>query len=670
MKIDSVEVKNFRMLKNLSVDLEDTLSLVIGKNNTGKTSFLMILEKFLSGGKNFSIDDLNIDTQNEIVDVTKNKIDSKNYKEIGLSLKLRISYDADKDDTSDISELFLDLDENNHTIVILFEYFLSYEKYNRLFDDLKSDAQKSILYFLAKNIHQYFEIRIRTVKYDDEDNSAETSYDTINKILAIQIISARRDVSNEHGKSNSLSSLSNKYYHNTEHDDSAIRALQETLRKTDNELTEEYGHLFAPIVETIKRFSYTPNESEISIISELGESIFQDTIVKYKHGDTFLPEDYNGLGYLNLMAILFEIYIKLGKMTKPSDGKNKPINLLFIEEPEAHTHPQMQYAFIRHIKNFLNEQTAFGSEPLSLQTIISTHSSHIVSQGDFNDIKYFYRNSDTTVLSKNLKDLYVRMTEKKGDIEKKKQEDAFRFVKQYVTLNRAELFFAEKAILIEGDTERLLVSAMMKQFDDKNRDRAGYVPLLSQNISVIEVGAYSHIFQAFFDFLNIKTLIITDLDCCKNGEKGPAVKCSFSEATVTTNASLKSFFNTDDIQEIMALDDSKKIFCFIDGEPTTDDSGRLRIAFQKTDNGYTARSFEDAFLSINISFISEKKDSFIALKNRNLISDESTDYYKIANECIDSKTGFALDVLINSNESYTNWKTPLYIKEGLEWLEK
>jgi predicted ATP-dependent endonuclease of OLD family len=502
MKIDSVKVENFRMLKNLSVDLEDTLSVVIGKNNTGKTSFLMILEKFLSGGKNFNIDDFNIDTQKEIVDLTKNKIDSKNYKEIGLSLKLYISYDADEDDTGDISELFLDLDENNHTVVILFEYFLSYEKYNRLFDDFKSDAQENILYFFAKNINQYFEIRIRTLKYDDEDNVAETSYDTINKILAIQIISARRDVSNEHGKSNSLSSLSNKYYRNTEHADSAIRTLQETLRKTDNELTKEYGQLFEPVVETIKRFSYTPNESEISIISELGESVFQDTIVKYKHGDTFLPEDYNGLGYLNLMAILFEIYIKLGKLTNPNDGKNKPINLLFIEEPEAHTHPQMQYAFIRHIKDFLTEQTAFRDEPLTLQTIISTHSSHIVSQGNFNDIKYFYRNSGTTVLSKNLKDLYARMVKAESGVDKDRQESAFRFIKQYVTLNRAELFFAEKAILIEGDTERLLISAMMKQFDDKNKDIAGYVPLLSQNISIIEVGAYSHIFQTFLDFLN------------------------------------------------------------------------------------------------------------------------------------------------------------------------
>jgi hypothetical protein len=148
------------------------------------------------------------------------------------------------------------------------------------------------------------------------------------------------------------------------------------------------------------------------------------------------------------------------------------------------------------------------------------------------------------------------------------------------------------------------------------------------------------------------------------------VRCNFSEATVTTNASLKSFFKTDDIQKITALDDSEKIFRFEDGEPTADDSGRLRIAFQKTDNGYTARSFEDAFLSVNISFVSDKKGNFTALKNRDLISNESTDYYQIADKCIDSKTGFSLDVLLNSDENYTNWETPLYIKEGLEWLAK
>jgi predicted ATP-dependent endonuclease of OLD family len=48
MKINKIEINNFRLLKNLKLDLEEDLSLVIGKNNTGKTSILSILDKILN----------------------------------------------------------------------------------------------------------------------------------------------------------------------------------------------------------------------------------------------------------------------------------------------------------------------------------------------------------------------------------------------------------------------------------------------------------------------------------------------------------------------------------------------------------------------------------------------------------------------------------------------
>ncbi len=38
MKITKIKVKNYRLLKNFSIDLEDELSLIIGKNNCGKTN--------------------------------------------------------------------------------------------------------------------------------------------------------------------------------------------------------------------------------------------------------------------------------------------------------------------------------------------------------------------------------------------------------------------------------------------------------------------------------------------------------------------------------------------------------------------------------------------------------------------------------------------------------
>ncbi len=48
MKVFKIKVENYRLLKKFSIDLEDELSLVIGKNNTGKTSILTILDKFLN----------------------------------------------------------------------------------------------------------------------------------------------------------------------------------------------------------------------------------------------------------------------------------------------------------------------------------------------------------------------------------------------------------------------------------------------------------------------------------------------------------------------------------------------------------------------------------------------------------------------------------------------
>ncbi|MCQ2246558.1 MAG: ATP-binding protein [Bacteroidaceae bacterium] len=46
MFVKRITVDNFRLLKNFSIDLQKELSLVIGKNNVGKTSLLVVLDKF------------------------------------------------------------------------------------------------------------------------------------------------------------------------------------------------------------------------------------------------------------------------------------------------------------------------------------------------------------------------------------------------------------------------------------------------------------------------------------------------------------------------------------------------------------------------------------------------------------------------------------------------
>ena len=69
MRVTKIRVQNFRLLRDISIDLEEELSVIIGKNNCGKTSLLLILDKFIgsSYSKNtFSFDDFNISFKEEL----------------------------------------------------------------------------------------------------------------------------------------------------------------------------------------------------------------------------------------------------------------------------------------------------------------------------------------------------------------------------------------------------------------------------------------------------------------------------------------------------------------------------------------------------------------------------------------------------------------------------
>ena len=71
VKISTMEVNNFRLLKDLKCDLESDLSIVVGKNNTGKTSILTVLDKFLNPSEKnlFTISDLNIDLKDRLLNI-------------------------------------------------------------------------------------------------------------------------------------------------------------------------------------------------------------------------------------------------------------------------------------------------------------------------------------------------------------------------------------------------------------------------------------------------------------------------------------------------------------------------------------------------------------------------------------------------------------------------
>lgn len=678
MEIKKIYIQYYRLLNNFSLELKNDLSLIVGKNNCGKTSVLSVLEKIFNKNSNRNLvwEDINLNHRREIFENIKRVSDipdSELSSILGINLQIWIQY-SESDSYQNIQGFMMDLNPENNFIILEFSYIIPTQKLREISSltcDFADDFSK-FESFMKKNLNKFFEIQIYSRGYNPitqemtEEKSDLHEMKDVHKIIKVRGISASREVSNKENN-HSLSKTSNRFYklnNGEEINSKANNLLQSAILKADETLTRAYSGddsvegIFTSVFERVKRFGGNDSEAELAIHSSLSEKdiLSNNTTLYYKHDDSLLPETYNGLGYLNLYGIIFEIE------TLMADIKNEPadINLIYIEEPESHTHPQLQYIFIKNIKDLLkehNDELKESGDFSCIQTLITTHSSHIVSDCNFDDLIYFKRDNGTAVSK-----AFNSLKEEYGD-----EQLGYKFVKQYLTLNSSELFFADKVICVEGDTERILIPTMMQKVDTTNpiNQASNTMPLLSQNISIIETGAHSQVFRKLFDFLGIKVLIITDIDPANKNENNRLTSCSAVDATSTTNASIKNFFDISG-DEVFSIVAQKSL-----AEKITSD-GRIRIAYQipEDENGYQPASFEDAFISLNKQFIIDQKAGFIQFEALKDFDDsEIEDFYKFARDKVNKKSAFASSLLYFEGEENT-WKVPKYISEGLLWLRK
>ena len=678
MEIKKIYIQHYRLLNDFSLELKNDLSLIVGKNNCGKTSVLSVLEKIFNKNSNRNLvwEDINLNHRREIFENIKRVSDipdSELSSILGINLQIWIQY-SESDSYQNIQGFMMDLNPENNFIILEFSYIIPTQKLREISSltcDFADDFSK-FESFMKKNLNKFFEIQIYSRGYNPitqemtEEKSDLHEMKDVHKIIKVRGISASREVSNKENN-HSLSKTSNRFYklnNGEEINSKANNLLQSAILKADETLTRAYSGddsvegIFTSVFERVKRFGGNDSEAELAIHSSLSEKdiLSNNTTLYYKHDDRLLPETYNGLGYLNLYGIIFEIE------TLMADIKSEPadINLIYIEEPESHTHPQLQYIFIKNIKDLLkehNDELKESGDFSCIQTLITTHSSHIVSDCNFDDLIYFKRDNGTAVSK-----AFNSLKEEYGD-----EQLGYKFVKQYLTLNSSELFFADKVICVEGDTERILIPTMMQKVDISNpiNQASNTMPLLSQNISIIETGAHSQVFRKLFDFLGIKVLIITDIDPANKNENNRLTSCSAVDATSTTNASIKNFFDISG-DEVFSIVAQKSL-----AEKITSD-GRIRIAYQipEDENGYQPASFEDAFISLNKQFIIDQKAGFIQFEALKDFDDsEIEDFYKFARDKVNKKSAFASSLLYFEGEENT-WKVPKYISEGLLWLRK
>jgi hypothetical protein len=164
----------------------------------------------------------------------------------------------------------------------------------------------------------------------------------------------------------------------------------------------------------------------------------------------------------------------------------------------------------------------------------------------------------------------------------------------------------------------------------------------TQYLTIMEVGGYyAHRFFDLLTFLELRTLIITDIDSVKPNDNNRRVSVPVAEGLFTSNPCLKAWFGND----VPPADLLAKT-------PDDKTAHDRRIAYQipEDDGGPCGRSLEDAFI----------------LANPALFQLEEGDPSVLASELAGSqkKTAFALEHAIEN----TDWNVPRYIAEGLRWL--
>jgi putative ATP-dependent endonuclease of OLD family len=455
MYISKVEIKNYRNLKDISVDLTEKI-ILLGENGTGKSNFLEALRLMLDSSYRPIL------TENDFTQgMTKFK---------GTKIEVHVWFSGiDQEKDKDLLAACHDAHTQSSNGSITFQMSAVYQPRKDIEpEDAKNEDDYELIRYAggnpdnkegARRFREYVRLLVIPALRDMERDMQTWRTSPLRRLVELMGLVNNPDFK---GVAEDVQKAAEKLQKI-----SPIQALQKEIREVLGNIAEG-GQSIDPMIG-IAASQPEDLQRMLTFMVEME-----------------LPVDRTSLGLSNVLYLItWLVYLERLRQAPSKSGIKPEYVFLAIEEPEAHLHPHLQRLIF---------ENALKNEHLLL---VSTHSPTIVSISD---------SCHFVVLRRTQNGIKACSTTGFAARDVKMHKD----VNRYLDATRGEMVFARGVLLVEGDAEMFLLPAFAKKMKESSNithslDGAG--------ISVCNVyGTDFTPYVEFLKFLDIPFAVLTDGD--------------------------------------------------------------------------------------------------------------------------------------------------------------
>lgn len=567
-----IELCQFRRLGKVQLDVDKKTTILVGANNSGKTSILVALRHFLADGSPFSAFDISLSQwptlrslgkvwEALLEDPTTEGGDEENWKQqlrtlLSTTPTLDLWFDANAGMYHYVAPFLSKFSwkggavgvrlrlEPASNIEELKQLAWTYRMAREPVKDMDSDSLAwpiDLLDFWLREPSKLGQVHAYKL---DADNNPITGFKTyatqqlventspverkhLVKVIRVDFVAAQRGLGSEEGESRSASGphrvgmFSNQLLKfarqhlnvaSTGHGHRAdlIKAVAEAQRVLDKKIHEA----IAESVEEVKELGYPglhdPQEIRFRTRIQTADLLDHGTAVQYSMQKDSLEE------------LLPEYSIGLGyqnlqslsyqlvsfKAARLKPEKGSPAPVHLVMIEEPEAHLHVQVQRIFPAKAHKLISPTGTDVSFLKSQLLISTHSSHLAHAEDFDRLRYVRRIAKSAVSPMPTTEVVNLGQVFGDDKKTRQ-----FAERYFRVQHTDLLFSNAAIFVEGVAERMLVPLFME------RD---FKELNSRYVSFLDIGgSHAHRLRPLVEKLRIPTVIITDVDPCEEKDGKP-----------------------------------------------------------------------------------------------------------------------------------------------------